>query len=113
MDSLKLHISLLMMKGKIKEEIKYFSSFEEEGKIIAQSDPRYINAGKFDGEQVAARKDSELALVRSDEIDLMDVSPQQMISIATSLIPFLEHDDANRALDGIKHDETGCSCCYH
>ncbi len=82
------------------KNVKYFSSFEEEGKIIAQADNSSIKNGKVDGHLVPARKEGELALVDATEVDLMDVSPSQMISIATSLIPFLEHDDANRALMG-------------
>lgn len=82
------------------KNVKYFSSFEEEGKIIAQADNSSVKDGKIDGHLVPARKQGELALVDATEVDLMDVSPSQMISIATSLIPFLEHDDANRALMG-------------
>ena len=82
------------------KSVKYFSSFEEEGKIIAQADRSFIKNGKIDGNMIAARKEGELALVDATEVELMDVSPSQMISIATSLIPFLEHDDANRALMG-------------
>jgi DNA-directed RNA polymerase subunit beta len=86
----------------IAKDFKYFSSFEEEGKIIAQADTANKNAkgGKLVGNLIPARKEGELALVDATEVDLMDVSPSQMISIATSLIPFLEHDDANRALMG-------------
>ncbi|MBT6325040.1 MAG: DNA-directed RNA polymerase subunit beta [Bdellovibrionales bacterium] len=87
-------------KHKISTDLKYFSAFEEEGKIIAQSDDAYVKNSTIVGEHIPARKGGELALVNPDEIDLMDVSPSQMISIATSLIPFLEHDDANRALMG-------------
>ena len=85
---------------KILDEIKYFSAFEEEGKIIAQLDHNHIKDGKLYGEHIPARRVGELALVSPSEVDLMDVAPTQMISIATSLIPFLEHDDANRALMG-------------
>ena len=81
-------------------EPQYFSAFEEEGKVIAQLDNVHIKDGKVHGEQVAARSSGDYSLVNADDVDLMDVSPTQMISIATSLIPFLEHDDANRALMG-------------
>ena len=87
-------------KGKIQEGVTYFSAFQEEGKIIAQSDSESIKKGVVSGNMVPARKRGELALVDSTEVELMDVAPSQMISIATSLIPFLEHDDANRALMG-------------
>jgi DNA-directed RNA polymerase subunit beta len=79
---------------------KYFSAFEEEGKVIAQVDAKYVNNKKIVGDQIAARSSGEFTLVHANEVHLMDVSPTQMISIATSLIPFLEHDDANRALMG-------------
>lgn len=87
--------------GLVEKEIRYFSAFQEEGKIIAQADTSYINEeGILKGDHIPARKIGELALVNETEVDMMDVSPSQMISIATSLIPFLEHDDANRALMG-------------
>ncbi|MBF0300290.1 MAG: DNA-directed RNA polymerase subunit beta, partial [Oligoflexia bacterium] len=82
------------------DNVRYFSAFEEEGKIIAQADRNYIKDGRIFGTHIPARKEGEFALVDAEECDLMDVSPSQMISIATSLIPFLEHDDANRALMG-------------
>ena len=81
-------------------DVEYFTAFQEEGKVIAQVDHSHIADGKVDGEQIAARASGEFTLVGAEEVDLMDVSPTQMISIATSLIPFLEHDDANRALMG-------------
>lgn len=84
----------------IEKKVRYFSSFEEEGKIIAQADRASVKDNKVAGHMIPARKQGELALVDAAEVDLMDVSPSQMISIATSLIPFLEHDDANRALMG-------------
>ena len=79
---------------------KYFSAFEEEGKVIAQVDAKYVDGKKIVGDQIAARSSGEFTIVTAGEVQLMDVSPTQMISIATSLIPFLEHDDANRALMG-------------
>ena len=82
------------------DEIGYFSAFEEEGKVIAQVVRGGKKAQQLQGGQIPARRKGELTLVPQDEVDLMDVSPSQMISIATSLIPFLEHDDANRALMG-------------
>ena len=86
--------------GKVSEKVFHFSSFEEEGKIIAQTTKKHIKDGILSGSLIPARKEGELALVDAEEIELMDVAPSQMISIATSLIPFLEHDDANRALMG-------------
>ena len=86
--------------GELTGRTKYFSAFEEEGKVIAQISDDVIRNGKVEGDHVSARKAGEFALVNASECDLMDVSPSQMISIATTLIPFLEHDDANRALMG-------------
>jgi DNA-directed RNA polymerase subunit beta len=79
---------------------KYFSAFEEEGKVIAQLDAKYVNNKHIVGDAIAARSAGDFTVVSANEVQLMDVSPTQMISIATSLIPFLEHDDANRALMG-------------
>ena len=86
----------------IQKEIKFFSAFEEETKVIAQIFKDYMNKDKTKviGNHIAARRAGEYTLVDAEEVELMDVSPTQMISIATSLIPFLEHDDANRALMG-------------
>ncbi len=86
--------------GIIQDEVKYCSAFEEENKIIAQMNPSFSENKRIEGDFIPARKEGELALVGVNEVDLVDVSPLQMISISTSLIPFLEHDDANRALMG-------------
>ncbi|MFT6631755.1 MAG: DNA-directed RNA polymerase subunit beta [Bacteriovoracaceae bacterium] len=86
--------------GDVSKKVRYFSSFEEEGKIIAQANHELIKGGKLEGTLIPARRKGELALVDAEEVNAMDVAPSQMISIATSLIPFLEHDDANRALMG-------------
>ena len=79
---------------------KYFTAFQEEGKVIAQLDANHINGSKIEGDHVPSRASGDYTLVKTEDVDLMDVSPSQMISIATTLIPFLEHDDANRALMG-------------
>ncbi len=85
---------------KLTDEIKFFSATEEEKSIIAQVGADALNSKKIKNELVAARRQGDFALVNGEEIDLMDVSPNQLVSIAASLIPFLEHDDANRALMG-------------
>jgi len=85
---------------KISEDIKFFTATEEENKIIAQVSPEALRTGKLSEAFVSARRKGDFALVNPDEIELMDVSPNQLVSIAASLIPFLEHDDANRALMG-------------
>ena len=73
---------------------------EEEAKIIAQGNAPLNDDGTFIRDKVKARQDADYPVVTPDEVELMDVSPQQIASIAASLIPFLEHDDANRALMG-------------
>jgi DNA-directed RNA polymerase subunit beta len=85
---------------RVTDEIKFFTATEEENKIIAQVSPEALRSGKFGEDHVSARRKGDFALVNPDEVELMDVSPNQLVSIAASLIPFLEHDDANRALMG-------------
>ena len=80
------------------EGIEYLTAEEEEDKIIAQGNAPLDDEGKFVREKVKARRDADYPVVTPDQVELMDVSPQQIASIAASLIPFLEHDDANRAL---------------
>ena len=82
------------------EGIEYLTAEEEEDKIIAQGNAPLDDEGKFVREKVKARRDADYPVVTPDQVELMDVSPQQIASIAASLIPFLEHDDANRALMG-------------
>jgi DNA-directed RNA polymerase subunit beta len=90
-----------IMQDKIlTDEIKYFTATEEENKIIAQVDSNAIKTKKITDSIVPARRKGDFAMVNPDEVELMDVSPNQLVSIAASLIPFLEHDDANRALMG-------------
>ncbi|MBI3557863.1 MAG: DNA-directed RNA polymerase subunit beta [Deltaproteobacteria bacterium] len=85
---------------KIGDEIKYFTATEEENKVIAQVNAENLKSKKFNTGLVPARRKGEFALVNPEDLELMDVSPNQLVSIAASLIPFLEHDDANRALMG-------------
>ena len=81
-------------------EVAYLTAEEEEGRIIAQGNAPYDDKGKFVRTKVKARRDADFPVVAPEEVELMDVSPQQIASIAAALIPFLEHDDANRALMG-------------
>ena len=81
-------------------EIRYFSALDEEGHAIAQANAPLDDKGFFVNDLVNARKNGEFMLIGRDEIELMDVSPKQLVSVAASLIPFLENDDANRALMG-------------
>ncbi|EPT34515.1 DNA-directed RNA polymerase subunit beta [Phocaeicola abscessus] len=92
-----------IMDGKVDlsdEGIRYYTAEEEEDKIIAQGNAPLNEDGDFVRDRVKARQDADYPVVSPTQIDLMDVSPQQIASIAASLIPFLEHDDANRALMG-------------
>ena len=82
------------------EGLVYLTAEEEEDKIIAQGNAPLDDNGKFIRNKVKARLDADFPVVDPDQVDLMDVSPQQIASIAAALIPFLEHDDANRALMG-------------
>ena len=82
------------------KEIEYLSAMDEEKYIIAQANAAIEESGKFKEEQIAVRKAGDYIARPSEEVQYMDVSPKQVISVATSLIPFLEHDDANRALMG-------------
>ena len=82
------------------EGIEYLTAEEEEDKIIAQGNAPLNDDGTFIRSKVKARRDADYPVVTPDQVELMDVAPQQIASIAASLIPFLEHDDANRALMG-------------
>ena len=82
------------------DEVVYLTAELEEGKVIAQGNAPLNDDGTFINDRVKARLDADFPVVPPSEVELMDVSPQQIASIAASLIPFLEHDDANRALMG-------------
>lgn len=90
-----------VVDGKVTDQIDYLTASEESDYIIAQANAPLKADGHFQEDRVLARKiGGEVDLIPADEIGYMDVSPRQMVSVATSLIPFLEHDDANRALMG-------------
>ena len=82
------------------DEVVYMTAEIEEGKVIAQGNAPLNDDGTFINSRVKARLDADFPVVAPEEVELMDVAPQQIASIAASLIPFLEHDDANRALMG-------------
>jgi DNA-directed RNA polymerase subunit beta len=90
----------IVKNGQVTNEIRYFSALDEEGHAIAQANAALDTSGCFVSDLINARKNGEFMLVGRDEIELMDVSPKQLVSVAASLIPFLENDDANRALMG-------------
>ena len=87
-------------EGKVTGEIIYLSAEEEDGKTIAQANAELDDKGNFRTELVKSRKEGDFPLMDPAQLDYMDVAPNQIVSIAASLIPFLEHDDANRALMG-------------
>jgi DNA-directed RNA polymerase subunit beta len=89
-----------VVDGKVTDQIDYLSAIEEGKYIIAQANSTLDKHGKLIDELVSAREKGESILVTPDRVQYMDVSPAQIVSVAASLVPFLEHDDANRALMG-------------
>ncbi len=87
-------------EGRVTDEVVYCSALEEEGFFIAQANAAIDGKGNFQTELVSCRKNGEFVNAQAADVNLMDVSPNQLVSIAASLVPFLEHDDANRALMG-------------
>src|SRR6202044_1244250 len=86
--------------GKVTPEVVYLSAMEEGQYAIAQANAEMDKTGKFVGDTVIVRKGGENTIVAADAVDFIDVSPKQIVSVAAALIPFLENDDANRALMG-------------
>ncbi len=86
--------------GKVTDDIEYLSAIEESQYVIAQANAELSARGGFENELVSCRHRNEFTLASPEQIEYMDVSPRQIVSVAASLIPFLEHDDANRALMG-------------
>ena len=89
-----------VVNGKVTDEIVYLSAIDEGDHVIAQANAPLNKNNTFADELVPVRSRGDSTLMSPDRIDLMDVAPQQVVSVAASLIPFLEHDDANRALMG-------------
>ncbi len=87
-------------KGKVTTDVEYISAMEESRYTIAQANAELNKDGTFSGELIPVRKAGEIGLDKPENIELMDVSPKQLVSVAAALIPFLENDDANRALMG-------------
>jgi DNA-directed RNA polymerase subunit beta len=90
----------VVRNGKVTGEIEWLDANREEEVVIAQANAQIREDGTFSDELVLCRQRGDVPLVPPDRIDYMDVSPEQLVSIAAALIPFLEHDDANRALMG-------------
>src|SRR5690606_17289028 len=86
--------------GKVTDEVVYLTAMEEGKYTIAQANAEVDPKGKIVGELVSCRRNGDFVMVRPEGIDFMDVSPKQLVSVAAALIPFLENDDANRALMG-------------
>jgi len=86
--------------GKVTNEIRYLSADEEDRYLIAQANEPLDGKGRFVNSMVIARRRSDYPLIKAEDVNYMDVSTRQIVSVAASLIPFLEHDDANRALMG-------------
>ena len=89
-----------VVDSKVTNDIDYLSAIEEGKYIIAQANATLDEQGRLTGDLVSARERGESVLVSADRVQYMDVSPAQIVSVAASLVPFLEHDDANRALMG-------------
>ncbi len=87
-------------EGGVTGETAFYSALEEEKHTIAQANAEFDKRGKFTSELVSSRRGGEFVQAKPEDVDLMDVSPNQLVSVAASLIPFLENDDANRALMG-------------
>jgi DNA-directed RNA polymerase subunit beta len=90
----------VVKKGKVTTKLEWLSANEEEEARIAQANAPLADDGSFKNEFVLCRERGDFPLLRPEEIDFMDVAPDQLVSVAAALIPFLEHDDANRALMG-------------
>jgi DNA-directed RNA polymerase subunit beta len=93
--------------GKVTNEIEYLTADQEENYLIAQASNVIDKAGKFEQERIDARERGEFIESTPDAVHYMDVSPKQLVSVAAGLIPFLEHDDANRALMGSNMQRQG------
>ncbi len=89
-----------VVDGKVTDEIEYLSAIDEANYVIAQASAPLNDKGQFTGELVDVRHQNEFTKTAPENVNFMDVSPKQVVSVAASLIPFLEHDDANRALMG-------------
>jgi DNA-directed RNA polymerase subunit beta len=90
-----------VIKGKVSDQVDYLTADEEDEHVIAQANAPLTDDNTFaEARVLVRRKGGEVEFIPADEVDYMDVSPRQMVSVATAMIPFLEHDDANRALMG-------------
>ena len=95
---------------KVSDQIEYLSAIEEAQYVIAQANAELDAKGRFSGDLVSCRSKNEFMLATPDRIQYMDIAPSQIVSVAASLIPFLEHDDANRALMGSNMQRQAVPC---
>jgi DNA-directed RNA polymerase subunit beta len=91
---------MLVKNGQVQKEPRYLSAMEEERLVVAQADAPMDGEGRFTEELVSVRRQGDFRLVKPEDVTAIDVSPKQLVSVAAALIPFLENDDANRALMG-------------
>ena len=96
--------------GRATGDVAYYSALQEQGHFIAQANAEVDDDGRFVGDAVQCRHNEEFEVVTPAEVTLMDVSPNQLVSVAASLVPFLEHDDANRALMGSNMQRQAVPC---
>ncbi len=89
-----------VVNGKVTDDVSYLSAIEEGDYVIAQANAELDNNRKFVEELIPCRHQGEFTLKKTSEVDFIDVSPRQIVSVAAAMVPFLEHDDANRALMG-------------
>lgn len=89
-----------VIKGKVTDEVEYLSAINESDYVIAQANAGVDNKGKLTDDMVPCRHKNEFTIANPEDVNYMDVSSRQIVSVAAALIPFLEHDDANRALMG-------------
>lgn len=99
-----------VIDSKVTDQIDYLSAIEEAKYIIAQANAGMDSKGKLSDELVSSRQNGEFVLVSPEQVEYMDVAPSQIVSVAASLIPFLEHDDANRALMGSNMQRQAVPC---
>src|SRR5690606_13275598 len=99
-----------IIDGRVSEQIDYLSAIEESNYVIAQANAELDPDGRFADDLVACRQAGETMLTAPSNVHYMDVAPSQIVSVAASLIPFLEHDDANRALMGANMQRQAVPC---
>lgn len=105
-------LTKIRVRPRVQKKIEYLDAFEEERLIIAQANIGINSEGYFEDDRASVRVRGTPTLANTQDIDAVDVSPKQIISVTTSLIPFLEHDDANRALMGSNMQRQAVSCIH-